>query len=365
MHLEPTTQRPGNQLLISIVIPVKNRQNSIVSSLDSLKAQTYPHWEALVVDDFSTDDTVKRVQGYEKRDPRIKLIEKHGSDAKGANAARNIGLQRASGAYVIFLDSDDLLMPFCLERRVSFISRSPQLDFLVFSAVCRFPNLEERLVNVLDSSDDINRFLVLFNQIDVPWWTSSPIWKRKALERTALIWPEGTPKFQDVEFHLHALCLRLDYEKFSALPDCVWNLHSGPDRIGLRRLDSEGTRALQTMLMNLRENLENCGMLTRIRLRLWNKIVAYHCALPYLIYSAYQDLYCLAQSPKLSTRLRIEFHVVLLATRVLPARSIRSQIARAYRFYVRYVSPPIYGLNPRFCKLVHEQKTSYDLNKQP
>ena len=62
--------------LVSVVIPTKNRANLLRETLTSVRAQTYPHWEAVVVDDGSEDDTVAYVEGLSREDPRIRILRR-------------------------------------------------------------------------------------------------------------------------------------------------------------------------------------------------------------------------------------------------------------------------------------------------
>ena len=102
--------------LVSIIIPSFNSETYISETIDSILNQTYPYWEAIVVDDGSSDETCSIVKRYSQNDKRIQLFLRV-STAKGASVCRNIGIEKAIGKYIIFLDSDDLLAPFCLKER--------------------------------------------------------------------------------------------------------------------------------------------------------------------------------------------------------------------------------------------------------
>lgn len=92
----------------SIVIPVYNRALLIKKAITCILDQTFSDWELLIVDDASTDNTAEIIKGFCSTDPRIKLI-KHASN-KERGAARNTGIENASGTYICFLDSDDLFL---------------------------------------------------------------------------------------------------------------------------------------------------------------------------------------------------------------------------------------------------------------
>jgi len=96
--------------LVSVIIPVYNAASFIHPCLESVFAQSYPNVEVLVVDDGSSDESVKIVRGFE-----VQLLEQSN---RGACAARNLGIRKASGEYIQFLDADDLLSPEKIQVQV-------------------------------------------------------------------------------------------------------------------------------------------------------------------------------------------------------------------------------------------------------
>ena len=91
---------------VSIIIPVYNSEPYLSRCLDSVLAQTYPKIEVLLIDDGSTDNSYAICQQYAQRDSRMKVIHQQN---QGAAAARNTGLDNATGEYIMFCDSDDIL----------------------------------------------------------------------------------------------------------------------------------------------------------------------------------------------------------------------------------------------------------------
>ncbi|MEO5974660.1 MAG: glycosyltransferase [Ilumatobacteraceae bacterium] len=94
----------SNSPLVSIVIPTFNHASFLRDAINSIRAQTYRNWQAIVVNNFSTDNTVDIITGY--NDPRIRLINFHNGGIIAAS--RNHGIQHSTGEFVAFLDSDDL-----------------------------------------------------------------------------------------------------------------------------------------------------------------------------------------------------------------------------------------------------------------
>jgi len=105
-----------NAPLVSIVTPAWNRQSEILKAIQSVQSQTYENWELLIVDDGSTDETVKVIKQAQKDDQRIRLYEPgHGGVCK----ARNVALSHAKGEWVAFLDSDNEWTPHYLKTVIS------------------------------------------------------------------------------------------------------------------------------------------------------------------------------------------------------------------------------------------------------
>jgi len=97
---------------ISIIIPVYNTKCYLPKCLDSLRDQTYPNWEAILVDDGSPDGAGVLCDAYAAMDSRFRVIHQ---ENRGLSGARNAGLALVSGNYIGFLDSDDFYHPQCLQ----------------------------------------------------------------------------------------------------------------------------------------------------------------------------------------------------------------------------------------------------------
>lgn len=104
---------------VSIITPSYNCKQAFKATFDSVLSQTFNEWEWIIVDDCSTDGSFEYIKGLAKDDKRIVVLQtpKNG----GSAVARNIGLKHASGRYITFLDSDDLLDPNYLECQLEFI----------------------------------------------------------------------------------------------------------------------------------------------------------------------------------------------------------------------------------------------------
>ena len=102
--------------MVSVVVPIFNAEAFLRRALNSILSQTHKDWEAILVDDGSTDGSDRIAEEYAQRDIRFKVIHKENS---GQSDARNLGMQHIAGEYLLFLDADDFLHPqlmsLCLE----------------------------------------------------------------------------------------------------------------------------------------------------------------------------------------------------------------------------------------------------------
>ena len=97
---------------VSVIIPVYNVEKYLSRALDSLLAQTYQNWEAIIVDDGSTDSCDIIADEYANKDSRFKVFHKTN---EGVSEARNVGMKHATGKYLLFLDPDDFFHPQLME----------------------------------------------------------------------------------------------------------------------------------------------------------------------------------------------------------------------------------------------------------
>ena len=110
---------------VSVVIPAYNSAATIAETLRSLCDQTFKGWEAIIVDDGSTDDTLSIVQSFLESDSRFRCARQA---HLGVSAARNIGIDHTNYDWLLFLDSDDWILPQHLERLTNVLATDPQVD---------------------------------------------------------------------------------------------------------------------------------------------------------------------------------------------------------------------------------------------
>jgi len=130
--------------LVSIIIPVHNRQDYIIETLESIQSQTYRKIEVLLVDDHSTDNSqiiIKEFIGKNSDEIHYRLLN---SDGYGSNHARNYGLRNCSGDYVQFFDDDDIMCSNYISSRLEYLTKK-QLDWVG----CDFVHFQGNVNNII------------------------------------------------------------------------------------------------------------------------------------------------------------------------------------------------------------------------
>lgn len=181
------------EVVVSIIIPLYNRESLIVETLDSITAQSFEQWECIVVDDHSTDRSVEVVGTYAKSDPRIKVFNRPDHLKKGANACRNYGLSKAKGSYIQWFDSDDLMLPNMLSSKLATFKET--YDFVA----CKFGTFKQGLDKVEIPKFELNKGLIPdYLCGDIPVNTPMVLWKRTIVERE--MFNENLTRAQELDF---------------------------------------------------------------------------------------------------------------------------------------------------------------------
>ncbi len=130
-------------VFFSIIIPTYNRGHLILSTLNSVKNQTYKNYELIIVDDGSSDDTKRVVENYIENN-KLKNWSYYYKTNGERGAARNYGIKKANGEWIIFLDSDDLFYPNHLYLASDFISKN--IDISIFHSAYEFRNQRNEVI---------------------------------------------------------------------------------------------------------------------------------------------------------------------------------------------------------------------------
>ena len=184
--------------LVSIITPSFNRADFVEDTLLSLVNQNATNWECIIVDDGSTDGTLEIITKHVQQDSRFKLFIRD-RGPKGACTCRNIGVEKATGEYLIFLDTDDLLAPQCIEQRTEIMERHSQLDLAIFPSAIfnNRPYDVNKWWNVETDRDLLTRQL----HQDAICQGTGCIWKKSSFVNIGM-WSESLMIWQDIDLFL-------------------------------------------------------------------------------------------------------------------------------------------------------------------
>lgn len=121
----------SQKTLVSVIIIFFNASDFLPTAIESVLAQTYDHWELLLVDDGSNDGSTEIAKRFVSAHPaHMKYLEHDGHENLGMSAARNLGIRQTNGDYIAFLDADDYWVPNKLEVQVRILDAQPEAGML-------------------------------------------------------------------------------------------------------------------------------------------------------------------------------------------------------------------------------------------
>lgn len=132
---------------ISIIVPIYNREKWLRNCLDSISSQTFKDWECILINDGSTDNSLKIAQEYAANDPRFIVFSQ---ENQGVSAARNLGLDHAQGKWLAFVDSDDEIAPDYLEILYK-LGEDNNADLVNASSICHYNGNKELSITLNDT----------------------------------------------------------------------------------------------------------------------------------------------------------------------------------------------------------------------
>lgn len=170
-----------NNPLVSVIMPVYNGGDFLMPAIDSILRQTYQHFELIIVNDASTDDSLTVMRKYAKRFPtKIRLINLTRNLNRGGDACANKGIEIARGEFIARMDADDISHPSRLEKQVAYLMAHPEV-FLVGSNASVINKdgavIGEKLEPL--SSEDIYKGYLTFHPLIHPTTMFRRTFKRK------------------------------------------------------------------------------------------------------------------------------------------------------------------------------------------
>ena len=194
--------------LISIIIPAYDRGHLIKETLTSVLKQSYKQWECIVVDDGSTDNTKQVVEEFTEKDARFYYYRRPDDYPKGANSCRNFGFEKSTGAFINWLDSDDLLSEDKLAAQLELLQHSHH-EGIVFT--CKWNRFTGSTEGIAPKQSHINRafptgldLLKAFNKKASFFPCHAYLVSRDLIDKAGL-WDETLLVNQDGEFFTRIL----------------------------------------------------------------------------------------------------------------------------------------------------------------
>lgn len=198
--------------LVSAIIIFLNGETFIDEAIRSIIAQTYEHWELLLVDDGSTDLSTAIAQSYtHKYSEKVLYLEHDQHQNRGMSASRNLGITHSKGDFIAFLDSDDIWLPEKLEKQLALFQHHPEASVVCGPTKWWYSWMGDPQHNVVDSMRHITREYnrlftpplllerLLLNQARTPA-TCSVLIKRKLFRVTGLFEEQFQTLYEDQAF---------------------------------------------------------------------------------------------------------------------------------------------------------------------
>lgn len=234
---------------VSIIIPTFNSSKHIKATLNSVLSQTYVNWECILIDDGSIDLTETISINYQEKDNRFQLYKRPVDLPKGPSAARNYGVSKAKGDYLIFLDADDLLATTCLDNRVAQFQQNLDCDFLVFQME-RFvdePDFSKKEIDIISNPNEILR---LFINLHCVWQTTAPIYKKNFFLKLNGF-NVSMSVFEDYEIAIKSIVNSSNFSIFSTIDYYYRNDANYQTKYNSLEVKIKMVKAFQTLLLSV------------------------------------------------------------------------------------------------------------------
>ena len=192
---------------VSIIIPIYNKEKYLNNCISSIKNQSLKDIEVICVDDGSTDDSLSTLKSYTSDDSRFKIIKQ---ENRGPGLARNVGLENATGEYVLFLDADDWIESESLEQLYK-QATSNNSDLVLFNSIEHYPDnyLRKRIYAVSNDIKNYDNFTFncLYNKrlvMNSYFIVCTKLHKLDFLRKNNIKFQEDV-LFEDVLFHIKTM----------------------------------------------------------------------------------------------------------------------------------------------------------------
>lgn len=215
----------SSQPLLSILMPVRNEASYLPRSLKSIVYQTFQHWELIVVDDDSSDETPDILAAAAACDTRIKVVQ---SNSKGLVNALNTGLSYCSAALIARMDGDDISHTHRFEKQISFLKSNPEIG-LVASSFRHFPRttLKQGMIDYETWQNSLldHDSIMLDILVESPFVHPSVVFKRSIIDELGGYRDCGWPEDYDLWLRMASAGV-----KFARHPESLFFWRDHPER---------------------------------------------------------------------------------------------------------------------------------------
>lgn len=229
--------------LVSVIVPAYNAAITIESVLNGLLAQTYSNIEIIVVNDGSSDDTAVIIEAVAKQDKRVKLVNQSNA---GPGAARNAGLQRAQGQFVMFFDADDDFSEEIVEKLVA-QQLQTRADFVFCGMVTNGSTVIPRSVS--SSTNYQTRYLTLKSLLknNLLYGPCCKLFKKSLIQQYKISFATGLKYGEDTIFVLQYLGVATN---ISTVTEALYYYHYTADGIAFKNRTSSQARYLRSQALD-------------------------------------------------------------------------------------------------------------------
>ena len=222
--------------MISVVMPVYNRERYLKESIESILNQTFTDFEFIIVDDQSTDFSWQIIQEYANKDSRIIAVKNTGK--KGCYPARNCGHRLAKGKYIAVMDSDDISLPQRLQTQFDFMEQNP--DIGICGSWLKSFGAEEKVIQTPEKHEEIRD--QMFFGCSIPHQTA--IYR---ITNQKLFYSEDYASAQDYEL----FCRKMNEFKFANIPEVLLLYRVHENQISTVAKNEQCDNGNRTRLRNL------------------------------------------------------------------------------------------------------------------
>lgn len=190
--------------MLSIIVPVYNRENLVGETIESIRSQNRTDWECLLIDDQSSDNSFEKMKAQIRGEDRFRLFRRPVDYPNGVSACRNFGFEQSCGDYIFFCDSDDLLDSNFWNAYAPYFEEDPQLDYLNirFARFCDSPSRLYRQSPVKPTELSVVEAIA---GRKLSHATASFIWKQEYLASQPFLWDTELICGEDREFSFRML----------------------------------------------------------------------------------------------------------------------------------------------------------------